>query len=93
MNDPEFTAKFKPVVIEDYVWISTNCLIMPSCRKIGKGAVIGGGSVVVSDVPPMAVMSGNPAKEIRKRKCIHSDLIVEGLLGGDFKTFKDSRRK
>ena len=47
----------------------------------------------MSDVPPMAVMSGNRAKEIRKRKCIHSDLIVEGLLGGDFKTFKDRRRK
>lgn len=45
------------------------------------------------DVPPMAVMSGNPAHEIRKRKTVHSDLIVEGLLGGDFKTYKDSRTK
>lgn len=47
---------------------------------------------MVSDVPAMAVMSGNPAKEIRKRKCVHSDLVVEGLLGGDFKTFKNSRQ-
>lgn len=93
IDSPDWEPKHYGIEIEDYVWISTNCLIMPSCRKIGKGAVIGGGSVVVSDVPPMAVMSGNPAKEIRKRKCIHSDLIVEGLLGGDFKTFKDSRRK
>ena len=93
IDSPDWEPKHYGIEIEDYVWISTNCLIMPSCRKIGKGAVIGGGSVVVSDVPPMAVMSGNPAKEIRKRKCIHSDLIVEGLLGGDFKTFKNSRRK
>lgn len=93
IDSPDWEPKHYGIEIEDYVWISTNCLIMPSCRKIGKGAVIGGGSVVVSDVSPMAVMSGNPAKEIRKRKCIHSDLVVEGLLGGDFKTFKDSRRK
>lgn len=93
IDSPDWEPKHYGIEIEDYVWISTNCLIMPSCRKIGRGAVIGAGSVVVRDVPPMAVMSGNPAKEMRKRKCIHSDLIVEGLLGGDFKTFKDSRRK
>lgn len=93
IDSPDWEPKHYGIEIEDYVWISTNCLIMPSCRKIGRGAVIGGGSVVVSDVPPMAVMSGNPAKEIRKRKCVHSDLIVEGLLGGDFKTFKKLREK
>ena len=93
IDSPDWEPKHYGIEIEDYVWISTNCLIMPSCRKIGRGAVIGAGSVVIRDVPPMAVMSGNPAQEIRKRKTIHSDLIVEGLLGGDFKTFKDSRRK
>lgn len=93
IDSPDWEPKHYGIEIEDYVWISTNCLIMPSCRKIGRGAVIGAGSVVVRDVPPMAVMSGNPAQEIRKRKCVHSDLIVEGLLGGDFKTFKDSRTR
>lgn len=93
IDSPDWEPKHYGLEIDDYVWISTNCLIMPSCRKIGRGAVIGAGSVVVSDVPPMAVMSGNPAKEIRKRKCVHSNLVVEGLLGGDFKTYKDSRKK
>ena len=32
----------------------------------------------------MSVMGGNPAKELRKRKCVHSNLIVESLLGGDY---------
>ena len=93
IDSPDWEPKHYGIEIEDYVWISTNCLIMPSCRKIGRGAVIGAGSVVVRDVPPMAVMSGNPAQEIRKRKCVHSDLIVEGLLGGDFRIYKDSRKK
>ena len=92
IDSPDWEPKHYGIEIGDYVWISTNCLILPSCRKIGFGAVIGAGSVVVSDVPAMAVMSGNPAKEIRKRKCVHSDLVVEGLLGGDFKTFKNSRQ-
>jgi len=93
IDSPDWEAKYYGIEIEDYVWISTNCTILPGCRRIGRGAVIGAGSVVVSDVPPMAVMSGNPAKEIRKRKCVHSDLIVEGLLGGDFKTYIESRKK
>ena len=93
IDSPDWEPKHYGIEIEDYVWISSNCLILPSCRKIGRGAVIGAGSVVVRDVPPMAVMSGNPAQEIRKRKTIHSDLIVEGLLGGDFKTYKNSRTR
>ncbi len=93
IDSPDWEPKNYGIEIEDYVWITTNCLILPSCRRIGRGAVIGAGSVVVSDVPAMAIMSGNPAKEIRKRKCVHSDLIVEGLLGGDFKTYKNSRTK
>lgn len=92
IDSPDWEPKHYGIEIEDYVWISTNCLIMPGCRRIGRGAVIGGGSVVVRDVPPMAVMSGNPAKEIRKRQCVHSDLVVEGLLGGDYKTYKEIRK-
>lgn len=82
IDDPEW--KFKPygLVIEDYVWIATRAMILPSCRKIGRGAVIGAGAVVVKDVPPMAVVSGNPAQIIRYRKCVHEGLKPENLLGG-----------
>lgn len=82
IDDPEW--KFKPygLQIEDYVWIATCAMILPSCRKIGRGAVIGAGAVVVKDVPPMAVVSGNPAQVIRYRKCVHDKLNPEHLLGG-----------
>lgn len=92
IDSPDWEEKNYGLEIEDYVWISTNCTILPTCRKIGRGAVIGAGSVVVKDVEPMSVMSGNPARELHKRKCVHSDLVVEGLLGGDFLKYKNSRK-
>ncbi len=48
------------------VWIGDNVLIRGGCH-IGDGAIIGMGSVVLHDVPPYAIVAGNPAKEIRKR--------------------------
>lgn len=75
------------LIIEDYVWICPYAIILPSVKRIGRGAVIGAGSVVTKDVEPMSVVGGNPAKELRKRKCVHSDLCVESLLGGDLKTY------
>lgn len=41
----------------------------------------------------MLVMSGNPAKEFKKRTCIHSNLVVESLLGGDLKTYIKTYKK
>ena len=82
IDDPEWKFKSYGLEIEDYVWIATRAMILPSCRKIGRGAVIGAGAVVVKDVPPMAVVSGNPAQIIRYRNCVHDKLKPEHLLGG-----------
>ncbi|RLN88988.1 hypothetical protein BBJ28_00026380 [Nothophytophthora sp. Chile5] len=55
----------KPITIEDDVWIGGNVVVLPGVR-IGRGAVIGAGSVVTKDVPAMSIYAGNPAKLIRK---------------------------
>jgi virginiamycin A acetyltransferase len=55
-----------PIVIEDEVWIGTGAMIF-SGITIGKGAVIAAGSVVTREVPPYAIVGGNPAKVIRFR--------------------------
>lgn len=49
------------------VWIGANVTILPGCESIGVGAVIGAGSVVVSNVPNYAIVAGNPAKILRYR--------------------------
>lgn len=56
------------------------------------GGVISSGSVVVKDVESMSVVGGNLAKEFKKRKCVHKNLVVESLLGGDYYTYKQTRR-
>lgn len=92
IDSPDWEHKYYGITIEDYVWIPTKVLILPSCCNIGHGAVIGSGSVVVKNVEAMSVVSGNPAKEFKKRKCVHSKLIVESLLGGDFRIYKEKRK-
>lgn len=54
------------VHIEDDVFIGVNCTICNSVT-IGKGAIIGAGSIVTKDVPPYQVWAGNPAKYIKDR--------------------------
>lgn len=54
------------VIIEDEVWIGYGALIL-SGVTIGKGSIIAAGSVVTRDVPPYAIVGGNPAKIIRYR--------------------------
>lgn len=58
---------YKPVVIEDDVWIGANCVICPGV-KIGEGAIIGAGSVVTHDVEAFSVVGGVPGKLIKRRK-------------------------
>ena len=53
-------------VIGNDVWIGQNAVILPGVH-IGDGAIIGANSVVGSDIPPYAIVVGNPAREIRKR--------------------------
>jgi len=55
------------LIIEDDVWIGHNALIMPGCKHIGRGAIVGGGAVVTKNVPAYAIMVGNPAKKIKDR--------------------------
>ena len=92
VNSPTFARKDYGIEIDDYVWIASNATILPSCRHIGYGAVIGCGSVVVGDVEPMSIMTGNPAKKIKERLQVHSEHYTEMLLGGDYLYYKKARK-
>lgn len=54
------------IIIEDDVWLGAHVTVLPNVR-IGRGAVIGAGSIVTHDVPPMAVAAGSPAAVVRFR--------------------------
>ena len=65
--DPRAAPAMLPKTISSGVWIGMRAVIMPQCRRIGSGAVIGAGAVVVHDVPPGAIVGGNPARIIGQK--------------------------
>ncbi len=57
--------KVETTVIGKGASIGSNATIL-SKVKVGEGAIVGAGSVVTKDVPPFAVVAGNPAKLLRR---------------------------
>jgi acetyltransferase-like isoleucine patch superfamily enzyme len=54
-----------PIIIEDDVFIGMQCLVLKGVT-IGKGSVIGAGSVVTHDIPAGVIAAGNPARVLRE---------------------------
>lgn len=54
------------VKIEEDVFIGCNVVIC-NAVTIGKGAIVGAGSIVTKDIPPYQVWAGNPARYIKDR--------------------------
>ena len=54
------------VIIEDNVWLGQNVIILQGVR-IGEGAIVQAGSVVVSDIPACCIAGGHPARIFKKR--------------------------
>ena len=65
--DPDHRGdmEFKPIHIEDKVWLGANTTICPGVT-IGEGAIVAAGAVVTKDVAPRTVVGGIPAKFIKK---------------------------
>jgi acetyltransferase-like isoleucine patch superfamily enzyme len=55
------------IVLEDDVWLGMRVIVMPGVT-IGRGAIIGAGSIVTRDIPPYAVAWGSPCVVQRSRK-------------------------
>ncbi len=62
INGKSFSS---PVIIEDNVWIGTRVTVLPGVT-IGKGAIIGAGSVVTKNIAPNSIAVGNPACVIKE---------------------------
>jgi acetyltransferase-like isoleucine patch superfamily enzyme len=85
-RQPPSPYRGEKVVVESDVWIGFGATVLSGIR-LGRGAVIAAGSVVTRDVPPYAIVAGNPARMVGQRFadvdtiCRHEALIG----GGDFR--------
>lgn len=94
----------KDVVIESDAWIGRNVTILPGVI-VGRGAIVGAGSVLRNSVPPYAIVIGNPAKvvgfkfnpkEIIQHEAIlyeEKDRLSEELLEKNYNKFFINRIK
>ena len=77
-----------PITIGHVVWIGANSIII-SGVTIATGAVIAAGSVVTKDVPPYAIVAGNPARLLRYR--FEDQRIIADLLASEWWTLPMSQ--
>lgn len=73
--ETEATTRGK-IIVEDEVWIGYRAIIM-SGVTLSKGSIVAAGSVVTKDVPPYAIVGGNPARIIKYR---FSSYVISKLL-------------
>jgi serine O-acetyltransferase len=66
--------------IEDQVWIGPHAVIIGGVR-IGKGSIIGAGTIVTKDIPPHALVVGNPGEVIKVG--VPVDVVNPSINGSD----------
>lgn len=68
------TYVLKDIYIEPNVWLGDRVIVLGGVR-IGEGAIIQAGSVVVSDIPKCAIAGGHPAKVFKYRDVEHYEWL------------------
>ncbi|MBF9035685.1 antibiotic acetyltransferase [Rhodobacterales bacterium HKCCE2091] len=66
MARPSMPDPGPDTVIGHDVWIGAGATILPGAR-IGSGVIVGAGAVVAGEIPPYAIVGGNPARVLRSR--------------------------
>lgn len=79
-EDKIFDDSTPKTILANDIWIGANAII-PGGIRIGTGAIVAAGAVVVKDVPPYAIVGGNPAKIIRYR---FSEEQIKALLESEW---------
>lgn len=74
-------SESSPIIIEDDVWIGAHTVVTRGVR-IGRGAIIGAGSVVTHDIAPFTIAAGSPARPIGQRKPGEAESMAGRVDGG-----------
>lgn len=74
----EFQPSYKPVYVEDYCWLSINCIILQGVR-LAKGTVVSAGAVVVKNTEENGIYGGIPAKQISTRANTYAKYYQKGI--------------
>ena len=83
VQSSDFAHSKAPIIIEDYVWIGANAVILKGVT-LGEGSVVCAGAVVTKNVEPYTIVGGVPAKVIGDRN--------RGLSYKHFENLKGYRR-
>jgi len=67
LQKSDFSSRYRPVNIEDYVFVGTRATILPGVT-LGKGSAVAAGAVVTKNVESFTIVAGVPAKPISTRK-------------------------
>ncbi|WP_243652198.1 acyltransferase [Mariniflexile fucanivorans] len=65
--DPKWVHKKAEIIIDDYVWVGTEAMILPGVH-LGRGCVVGARAVVSKSVAPGEIVVGNPATTLNKKR-------------------------
>lgn len=77
----------KAITIEDDCWIGSNVSVLPGVT-IGRGSVIGAGSVVTKNIPENSLAFGNPCKIIKKIEDAEKERSLSNLIIRDIREFE-----
>lgn len=65
-DSPTFEIVSKPLIIEDYAWVSVRAIVLPGVT-IAKGSIIAAGSVITKDTEPYSAYGGIPEKKLDQK--------------------------
>ncbi len=80
------------IIIEDDVWLGSGAKVVDGVT-VGRGSIIGAGSVVTKDIPPYSIAIGTPAKPIRDRRDMTDNQRQQaGVFFGALEELRDNRK-